>query len=243
MMRRIILDVPFSEKDEAKQLGARWDVVAKHWYIPDDLDPSPFHRWLPEPFVPNVRAEGYFIAETTRNCWKCGEPTKVYGFMLPPLHETLEPLDDDLNGFGPDDTFTEAEYQAWVASGASSEWQQQEPHCPATLAYITRLTDATVSRIRLLTNSYYLDFSKTTNTRYWMNHCIQCGMKQGDFELFEEPGKYFCVLRPKDAESITLYPINEAFQAECSVCAPMWPHRENGLTLLDLMTRNASLFE
>ena len=41
------LDVPYKEKDDAKVLGARWDVQARKWYIPAGTDLAPFHRWLP----------------------------------------------------------------------------------------------------------------------------------------------------------------------------------------------------
>ncbi len=45
----IFLDVPFREKDQAKQLGARWDASSRKWYIPADLTDSvdEFKRWLP----------------------------------------------------------------------------------------------------------------------------------------------------------------------------------------------------
>jgi len=33
---KYILDVPFSEKDEAKEDGARWDSSLKKWYINSD---------------------------------------------------------------------------------------------------------------------------------------------------------------------------------------------------------------
>lgn len=29
----IILDVPYSKKDIAKELGARWDPICKSWYV------------------------------------------------------------------------------------------------------------------------------------------------------------------------------------------------------------------
>ena len=41
------LKVPFAEKDEAKQLGARWNAVKKVWYV-EDKDLTPFARWLPD---------------------------------------------------------------------------------------------------------------------------------------------------------------------------------------------------
>lgn len=39
------LNVPFAEKDEAKQLGARWDAAKKKWYVPQGVDLEGFSRW------------------------------------------------------------------------------------------------------------------------------------------------------------------------------------------------------
>lgn len=44
----IYLEVPFRAKDEAKALGARWDAVARKWYVPAGRDPSLFEAWLPQ---------------------------------------------------------------------------------------------------------------------------------------------------------------------------------------------------
>ncbi|OQY48839.1 MAG: exodeoxyribonuclease VII large subunit [Candidatus Parabeggiatoa sp. nov. 2] len=44
----IFLDCPFSEKDEAKQLGAKFDWAKKKWFIPVDLEIEPFTKWLPK---------------------------------------------------------------------------------------------------------------------------------------------------------------------------------------------------
>ncbi|MFH0784661.1 MAG: zincin-like metallopeptidase domain-containing protein [Pseudomonadota bacterium] len=43
---RVYLDVPFRQKDEAKALGARWDRRERSWFIPVDIDSSPFEKWL-----------------------------------------------------------------------------------------------------------------------------------------------------------------------------------------------------
>lgn len=43
---RVYLNVPFKEKDEAKALGARWDRRERSWFIPSDVDSSPFKKWL-----------------------------------------------------------------------------------------------------------------------------------------------------------------------------------------------------
>ena len=55
--KRIYLNVPFSEKNEAKALGAKWDRRAKAWYARDDMELEPFKRWqetkakVPEPKI------------------------------------------------------------------------------------------------------------------------------------------------------------------------------------------------
>jgi hypothetical protein len=46
-MPRIDLDVPFAEKDEAREAGAWWDGNRKVWYIPDGIDPFPLRKWFP----------------------------------------------------------------------------------------------------------------------------------------------------------------------------------------------------
>ena len=43
------LNVPFSQKDDAKSLGARWDPSKKKWYAPSSLDITLFKKWNKEP--------------------------------------------------------------------------------------------------------------------------------------------------------------------------------------------------
>jgi exodeoxyribonuclease VII large subunit len=47
---KIHLNVPFSQKDQAKMLGARWDPVARKWYVSPKTDLTPFSAWLAEAF-------------------------------------------------------------------------------------------------------------------------------------------------------------------------------------------------
>ena len=44
----IFLDCPYSEKDEAKKLGAKFDWAEKKWFIPPGLETEPFTKWLPQ---------------------------------------------------------------------------------------------------------------------------------------------------------------------------------------------------
>ena len=42
---RNYINVPFKEKNEAKQLGARWDRQQQSWYVPQGVDAAPFAKW------------------------------------------------------------------------------------------------------------------------------------------------------------------------------------------------------
>ncbi|NVN48232.1 DUF5710 domain-containing protein, partial [Asaia spathodeae] len=44
--QKVHLEVPYSERDEAKERGARWDSVSKSWYVPPRVDQAPFAKWL-----------------------------------------------------------------------------------------------------------------------------------------------------------------------------------------------------
>lgn len=45
---RLYIDVPLGEKDDAKALGARWDLSLKCWYIPSDEYTGAVTRWSPK---------------------------------------------------------------------------------------------------------------------------------------------------------------------------------------------------
>ncbi len=44
---RTYLDVPFAERETAKQLGARWDPERKKWFVQDRANLWPFLGWVP----------------------------------------------------------------------------------------------------------------------------------------------------------------------------------------------------
>jgi hypothetical protein len=44
---RTYLAVPYAEKDDAKQLDAKWDRTEKAWYVPAGVDLDAFAAWLP----------------------------------------------------------------------------------------------------------------------------------------------------------------------------------------------------
>lgn len=46
-MGNTYLTVPFSQKDKAKALGARWDTAQRQWYVPPGIELALFQAWLP----------------------------------------------------------------------------------------------------------------------------------------------------------------------------------------------------
>lgn len=44
---KTVLDVPFEERFQVKNLGARWNPALKHWFVPDGMDVIPFLKWVP----------------------------------------------------------------------------------------------------------------------------------------------------------------------------------------------------
>jgi len=69
------LNVPFDEKDEAKELGAWWDPKRKQWYVRPNKDVTPFAHWNPTPDDGKCLGCGEFIEEHESHEgeeYKCG---------------------------------------------------------------------------------------------------------------------------------------------------------------------------
>lgn len=59
--KKTYLYVPFSEKDEAKKLGARWDKEEKMWFAPAGVDLNEFNSWrVPQAPAHNLDYVGEF---------------------------------------------------------------------------------------------------------------------------------------------------------------------------------------
>lgn len=196
-MARIFLKVPFAEKDQAKALGARWDGERRSWYVPEGVSSSAFTQWLPLPNRWSARADRYWIVASDTTCWKCQEPTTAFTLALPSGHETLE--GDDVG----------------------DEWIDHD-HL-ALLSYITDLSDEVLKETARICAGWHNDFSQTTQSRYWMNHCRACGMKQGDFSLHSEPGGAFFPLNARGLARWVFHPITHPVyaSADTSVSTPL----------------------
>jgi hypothetical protein len=165
-----ILNVPYSEKDEAKSKGARWDPQKKKWYVPDGIDLQLFKKWLPDPANKKRMIAPIFILESTAYCWKCEMLIKVITLTS--------------NGFIDHNNETTADF---IIYGEIIELPNQLEH------YLNQHFP-----------NFYIDYSKTVNTNYYMNHCI-CQAKQGNFFLHDEPGAPFFPTEPEHCKDKILY--------------------------------------
>ena len=80
---RTELDVPFSHKEKAKALGAKWDRTKKIWYVPSGVNPEPFAEWLPGVDRSDLSAPYIYLVLGKRECWKCHKETSVAAFGIP----------------------------------------------------------------------------------------------------------------------------------------------------------------
>ena len=74
---RLYLNVPYAEKDAAKELGARWDAKLKKWFVPSGIEPLAFAKWFvnnpespPAPTQqPQTTALKLTIELVPQTCW------------------------------------------------------------------------------------------------------------------------------------------------------------------------------
>jgi phage/plasmid primase-like uncharacterized protein len=66
-----VLRVPYAEKDAASSLGARWDTRNKFWFVPKNMDPAPFQKWIPKNVVEPLTSLDP-VSEFKENIKKCG---------------------------------------------------------------------------------------------------------------------------------------------------------------------------
>ncbi|MFC4653133.1 DUF5710 domain-containing protein [Lactococcus nasutitermitis] len=78
----VYLEVPYSEKDEAKRLGAWWDKEKRKWQIDENANPSNFEKWLTGTDDAVFIYDYAFILEGKRECWKCHRQVPIYAYAI-----------------------------------------------------------------------------------------------------------------------------------------------------------------
>ena len=177
---RTELDVPFSHKEEAKALGAKWDRTKKIWYVPSGVNPEPFAEWLPgvdrfDPSAPYI-----YLVLGKRECWKCHEQTTVAAFGIP--YRVADGSGSDAAPFDVP-AIDNAGHVAIDTTQANAI-----AIVPALGCVPAEIRDYLHSRC-----GYKPVTSRTTKTVSLASTCTGCGALQGSHYLFEEPASPFAL--------------------------------------------------
>jgi len=182
---RINLNVPFVEKDEAKKLGAKWDPDNKTWYISKKSNLKLFAKWLPK-----VLDE-----------W---EPNIVANYYY--IAESIKTC-WKCKRETPVHTFFITKYEI-----NDEKWEEQV--IPTFISNIVKINKEALNTIQVYNNGYFQDFTKTSQTKYYMNHCKYCKAKQGDFNLHNEPNIAFMPVNEEGLKKMKFYPVKERLEVE-----------------------------
>lgn len=171
------IDVPWEQKEFAKRMGAKWDSKAKRWYVPEGVDPAPFHRWTPKQALEAVGEAGDLAIHASRfallhgevPCWKCKETTPVSAFFL--------------NGYSEADD----ESAERIESGEQ-----------AVIHGVVGLSPEVSALIKQEAPWMRPGFSKTRDHTYLAPHCQHCDALQGAW-FMSEPGAPFFPQSPQEA--------------------------------------------
>jgi hypothetical protein len=177
----LLLNVPYSEKDEAKQLGARWNPECKRWYVQNKEDYPKFAKWIIEQGN-IVVCDALYVLEGNQKCFKCGKETRVIGFGLENFYEFEgDPYDDDV-----DVTY-------W-----SDVIRIVGPIAPIP----KKILDYLQSKY-----NYKDRYSSTTGESHINNCCDNCDVLQGDFFLFSEVNSPFFLDSVEKIQNLKIYKI------------------------------------
>ena len=181
----LLLNIDYSEKNEVKALGARWNPELKKWCVEKRNDYPKFKKYiLRESDAATVACDFFYIIEGIHECFKCGKETMVIGFGLENYFQIYKnEVNNDRDGF---------DYCSGIINIASG----LKPLTPELLVYLKERYN------------YYLGYSKTTQSNYYSNHCKHCNVLQGDFYLFQEVDSPFFIDSIEKAMQLTLNKIH-----------------------------------
>lgn len=174
----LLLNVPFSEKDEAKALGACWNPKQKKWYAPHPEKYPRFFKWMELPKewdVCHIIIDHIYIVETSRKCYKCGKDTRVMAFALDNYYTIWNPKEPPISDIS--ECFD-------LYSCNNIEDIHIFPILPNSCIppkIWNELDD---------TFHFHIGYSRTAGY-YRANHCLHCNSIQGAWYLFAEDDSPF----------------------------------------------------
>lgn len=184
----LFLNVPYSEKDEAKDLGARWNPTKKKWYVNSRRDYYKFKKWiLGDDEEAYILCDYFYIITGQHNCFKCKKNTTVIGFGV---ENYFDVCDDEI--YDTDDPFCYNSGEIHIAS-------EIEGFSQGFYSYLKN------------TYNYFESFSNTLGMNCLANHCQHCNVIQGNFFVFQEVDSPFFIDSASKAANLVLHRIKLPF--------------------------------
>lgn len=91
----------------------------------------------------------------------------------------------------------ESEVITFAASGLEGGLNE-----PVKFSYVSVLPDRLKAFVEEYYKSYFIDFSNTTKSYYYINHCEYCKASLGDFYMHSEPDHAFFPMSDQEASKI-----------------------------------------
>ena len=186
----LLLNVPYTEKELAKSLGAIWNPKLKKWYISDKNLYHKFKKWFSNIDSDIVVCKQIYVVEAERKCFRCGQNTPVISLAA-----------DYYVLFG--EFFSD---EGYVISKSNTEINLIEG--------IEFVPDVLAGYLKERFN-FYVGFSKQNKKyKYYANHCKHCGVIHGDFYLHSQPDSPFFIWSKEDAQKIRVHKITLPYDIE-----------------------------
>jgi hypothetical protein len=173
------LNIPFFQRNEARQKGVQWDALNKTWYVPDEFNEAllRFEKWFavekPDLIIPG----GPILISAPTNCPHCNRRTVVFGLGTAGAY-TNQSLPSS---------------KEWVYD---FEWGH---------IFGIREMDKGIQRVlKSECPNFYKDKSYLYGGKFWINHCDHCGRQISDDLLYRYNGSaLFCP--PDRAATIDIF--------------------------------------
>lgn len=191
----LLLNVPFDEKNEVKDMGAGWNPTIKKWYVQDKKEYYKFVKWFSgDSHLDLIICDHLYILEGSHTCFKCKKKTTVIGFGIE--NYIMFELEDLFEENSLDEDMLEAEGIVEHHDGEINIASQIEPLPIKLMEFIQGKYN------------YKLTHSKFAGSTYLANRCDHCDTLQGNHFLFSEVDSPFFLQNEEDVSKLKFYKVD-----------------------------------
>lgn len=211
----LYIDVPYAEKEMAKELGAKWDKVRKSWYVENLEDYYKFGYWILSDNVSSksIVTDYVYLVLGQRECWKCHKNTTVLGFTYG-------------NGFTlnwdvyVDKSIEDDDYRIKPNLMSQDNWDVAKQYEKIDYFPIVKIPNDFCCKYAdfLQKFNFKQGHSKTTKIDDFYNHCQHCNSVQGDNFLYYEYDSPFILDSEEKLDSLS----SLAFKLENHILADIY---------------------